>query len=62
MATSSILENVKITDPKEIDDFVQALEQSEGEAKIDASAPSYEFVTDKESIMKILQKRYLKNG
>ena len=62
MATSSILENVKLTDPKEIDDFVQALEQSEGEPKLDASAPMYEFVTDKESIMKILKKRYLKNG
>lgn len=62
MATSSILENVRISDSKEIDEFVKALELSADDPEFDPTSPKYEFVTDKDKILQILQKRYLKNG
>ena len=59
MATSTILESVKITDPKETEAFINALEESEKNLKSDVLNPSYEFVTNPEEIRKILNKKYL---
>lgn len=59
MATSTILESVKITDPEETEAFIKALEESEKDLKSDILKPSYEFVTNPEEIRKILNKKYL---
>lgn len=61
MATSSILENVRISDPKEIEEFVNALEASAADPKFDCAVSAGKFVTEKNKILQILQKRYLKN-
>ncbi len=56
MATCSILNNVKLTKPEDVEKFINALELSENDPAYDSSAPKYEFVTDKEKIMQILNK------
>lgn len=61
MATSSILENVRLTGSQEIEEFVNALETSAQDSGFDYSSPKYEFVTDKNEIMQIMRKRYLKH-
>ena len=57
MATSSIFINVKITDPKQVERFVDVLEKSE-KAQIDKpSAPSIPILRDLDEIRKLVRKR-----
>lgn len=61
MATSSIFTNVKITDPKKAKAFIEALEASENDPKVEPSAPIIPTITDLDEIRKIMAKR-LKNN
>lgn len=61
MATSSIFANVKITDPKKAEAFVNALEASANEPAKKTSAPVIPTVTDLAAIRKLMAKRLNKN-
>lgn len=61
MATSSIFTNIKITDPKEAEAFVKALEQSAKDGKRIPTNNSCRYTTDPDEIQKILKKRYLRH-
>lgn len=60
MATSSIFANVKITDPKKVEAFVEALEASANEPKHEPSAPIIPSLTDLDAIRKLMAKRFPK--
>ena len=62
MATSSIFSNVKITDPKKAEAFVNALEASANDPKVKPSAPIIPTITDLNSIRKLMAKRMNKNN
>lgn len=57
MATSSIFANVKITDPKKAEAFINALDASANEPKKKAAAPTHAFVTDANEIRRMMVKR-----
>lgn len=57
MATSSIFVNVKITDPKQVERFVDALEKSEKAQINKPSAPSIPILRDLDEIRKLVRKR-----
>ncbi len=54
MATSSILTNIKITDPKKVEDFVEALDISAHEPERIPSKPIIPFVTNIGEIRKFM--------
>lgn len=57
MATSSIFTNIKISDPKEAEALINALEASESDQKVEPSAPIIPTVTDLDEIRKLMEKR-----
>ena len=57
MATLSIFSNVKITDPRQAEKFINALDQSAKEPKRQPSAPVGPYLTDKQSIKALMAKR-----
>ena len=57
MATSSIFTHVKITDPKKVEKFVDALEASEKAQVNKPSAPSIPALKDLDEIRKLVAKR-----
>ncbi len=57
MATSSIFDNVKITDPKEVERFVAALEESEKAQINKPVAKSYPVLKDLDEIRRLMAKR-----
>lgn len=54
MATSSILTNIKITDPKKAEDFVEALDISAHEPERISSKPIIPLVTNIGEIRKFM--------
>lgn len=54
MATSSILTNIKITDPKKVEDFVEALDISAHEPERIPSKPIIPLVTNIGEIRKFM--------
>lgn len=56
MATSSIFEQVKLTDPKVIERFIEALEASERDAMNKPKADPIPTLTDHEEIRKLMSK------
>ena len=62
MATSSIFANVKITDPKKAEAFVNALEASANDPKVKPSAPIIPTLTDVNAIRKLMAKRLKSNN
>lgn len=62
MATSSIFANVKITDPKKAEAFVNALEASANKPKKKPSAPIIPTITDLVAIRKLMANRLNKNN
>lgn len=61
MATSSIFANIKITDPKQAELFVNAMEASANDPKRVPSMPVKPPLTDPEAIRKLMAKR-INNG
>lgn len=57
MATSSIFANVKITDPKKAEAFINALDASANDPRKKAAAPAHAFVTDANEIRRMMAKR-----
>ena len=57
MATSSILTNVKITDPKKIESFIQALYASADDPKREPSAQVSRQMTNIDEIRSLMSKR-----
>ena len=57
MATSSIFANVKITDKKEAEAFVRALDASANQPKVKPSAPIIPTATDVNAIRKLMAKK-----
>ena len=57
MATSSILTNVKITDPKKMESFIKALDASAGDPKREPSAPVSRQMTNIDEIRSLMSKR-----
>ncbi len=57
MATSSIFDSVKITDPKEVERFVAALEESEKAQINKPVAKSYPALKDLDEIRRLMAKR-----
>ncbi len=57
MAISSIFANVKITDPKKVEKFVDALEASEKAQINKPSASSIPALRDLDEIRKLVEKR-----
>lgn len=57
MATSSIFVNVKITDPKKAEAFINALDASANEPKKKTVATVHAFVTDTNEIRRMMAKR-----
>lgn len=57
MATSSILTNVKITDPKKIESFVKALDASADDPKRDNPALVSHQMTNVDEIRRLMSKR-----
>lgn len=57
MATSSIFTNVKITDPVQAKNFIDALDQSAKESKRQPLAHVGPYLTDKQSIKVLMAKR-----
>lgn len=62
MATSSIFANVRITDPKKAEAFVNALEASANDPKVKPSAPIIPTLTDVNAIRKLMAKRLKSNN
>ncbi|MCD7813190.1 MAG: hypothetical protein LUH20_03910 [Lachnospiraceae bacterium] len=58
MATSSIFANVKITDPKKAEIFIEALDASARESKREPSAPDIPILSEAEDIRKLMAKRF----
>jgi hypothetical protein len=58
MATSSIFANVKITDPKKAEIFINALDASANEPKRKPSAPEIPVLSDVDAIRKLMEKRF----
>lgn len=58
MTMSSIIANVKITDPQSVEAFVDALEQSANEPQRELSAPMIPTLTDVDEIRKLMSKRF----
>ncbi len=54
MATSSIFENLEITDPKKVEEFADALESAALGAKRKISTPKIPLVTDIGEIRKFM--------
>ena len=61
MATSSIFANVKITEKKEAEAFVRALNTSANQPKVKPSAPIIPTVTDVTAIRKLMAKKVKAN-
>ena len=57
MATSSILSNVKITDPKKIESFIKALDASADDPKREPSASMSRQMTNIDKIRRLMSKR-----
>ena len=57
MATSSIFANVKITDPKKAEAFINALDAWVTDPKTKAPATKHAFVTDANEIRRMMAKR-----
>ncbi len=57
MATSSIFANIKITDPKQAELFVNAMEASANDPERVPSMPVKPPLTDPEAIRKLMAKR-----
>ncbi len=53
MATSSIFHNVVLKDPKEVDDFLTALEASEADPYVSSGISLSEVMTTKEDILRL---------
>lgn len=62
MPTSSILTNVRITDPKKSELFINALEASSNDPKRKPTCDVKEPLTDKEKIRELFYKRLKSNG
>lgn len=60
MATSSIFANVRITDPKKAEMFVEALDASSHDLKHDPKTPSIPQLKDLNAIRKMMSKRVQK--
>ncbi|MCD8299980.1 MAG: hypothetical protein LUC41_02190 [Clostridiales bacterium] len=58
MATSSIFANVKITEPKKAEAFVDALEASANEPIRKPSTPDIPVVTNADDIRTLMAKRF----
>ena len=58
MATSSIFANVKITDPKKAEDFINALDASANEPIRKTSAQRIQILSDPEAIRKFMSRRF----
>ena len=57
MATSSIFYNVVLKDPKEVDDFLTALESSEADPYVSSGMSLSEVMTTKEDILRLHELR-----
>ena len=57
MATSSIFHNVVLKDPKEVDDFLTALEASEADPYASSGMSLSEVMTTKEDILRLHELR-----
>ena len=57
MATSSILTNIKITDPKKIESFIKALDASAEDPKRQPSAPVSRQMTNIDEIRRLMSKK-----
>lgn len=57
MATSSIFANIKITDPKKAEAFIEALDSSANEPKRKPSAPDIPVLSDLGEIRRLVTKR-----
>ena len=57
MATSSILTNVKITDPKKMESFIKALDASADDPKREPSAQVSRQMTNIDEIRRLMSKR-----
>lgn len=57
MATSSIFVNVKITDPKKAEVFIDALDASAKEPKRKPSVPDIPILSDVDEIRRLMAKR-----
>lgn len=60
MATSSIFENVKITDPKKVDEFVAAMVEAANKPR-EKYHPSTNYVTDPDEIRTMAERWKAKN-
>ena len=60
MATSSIFANVRITDPKKAEMFVEALDASSRDSKRDSKTPSIPQLRDLNAIREMMSKRVQK--
>lgn len=61
MPTSSILTNVKITDPEKAELFINALEASSNDPKREPTYEVKEPLTDKEKIRELFYKGFKSN-
>lgn len=59
MATSSIFYNVVLRDPKDVNDFLTALEASEADPYVSTGKSLSEVMTTKEDILKLHELRVL---
>lgn len=57
MATSSILTNVKITDPKKIESFIRALDASADDLEREPTASVNRQLTNVDEIRRLMSKR-----
>lgn len=57
MATSSILTNVKITDPKKIESFIRALDASADDFEREPTASVNRQLTNVDEIRRLMSKR-----
>lgn len=57
MATSSIFANVKITDPKKAEAFINALDAAANSPKTNAKETTRSLVTDPEKLKMMMDKR-----
>lgn len=60
MATSSIFANVKITDPRKAEAFINALDAAANAPRKEAKMPTNTLVTDAEKIKMMMAKRIKK--
>lgn len=57
MATSSIFHNVVLSDPKDVEDFLTALEASETDPYVSSGMSLSEVMTTKEDILRLHELR-----